>query len=689
MQSANLTCPFCNSTLNFGMIIAAGMPVECLICMQTFVAETNCVPDFEAIGHAAASVSVAAGIPVVKPRPEAITATPVPIAKKAPSRPAPKRRRAESADPTSPLPLIAVVAGLLLLLVGGGGIAVWKIASMARTDVLDCVPPIALNNQKANDAVVPPATTDQPAIGTAEEEEERQRALEAAKTLLVRKIPVALNEPGFDPFPAFDLRAKLPWGLDQNKIDQAINNGVFYLKKNQNPNGTWTSNHGVGHAAIGGLTLLECGAPADDFFVQRSAAFVRTNVANLNYTYELSLAILFLDRLGDPRDRSVIQGLSLRLLGGQLDGGGWTYHCALLDSQEMFQLFTFLHANKQPNFHNPLGMNPKLPGGIGGNPLGLNPPLANPLGPKPVPLNPAFKQFGELVLQQGLDERTPLRPTMAKPTNPGIITGVPDNKPVEEKPKFDALNPTKKPKGKAAVPIRPEALKKNLQGLPVVQNQGIKKGQGKAKQGAGDNSNTQFAILALWAARRHNVPTDQALLAAYQRFADSQHNDGGWAYHVRGGSTPSMTCVGLLGEAMGHGVSPEIVGIDPNNPKAVILRPALHDPKIQHGLKALGRSIGEPSMTEKKFAMQNLYFMWSVERVAMLYDLKTIDGKDWYGWGAQILVHNQDTSGAWPSSSYHGASPPLNTCFALLFLKRSNLVQDLTSNLRLQAGIRE
>ena len=87
--------------------------------------------------------------------------------------------------------------------------------------------------------------------------------------------------------------------------------------------------------------------------------------------------------------------------------------------------------------------------------------------------------------------------------------------------------------------------------------------------------------------------------------------------------------------------------------------------------------------------MQNLYFLWSVERVAMLYDLRTIGGKDWYGWGAQILVHNQQPNGAWPTAFYHGNNPPLNTCFALLFLKRSNLVQDLTNNLRLYTGIRE
>jgi hypothetical protein len=202
-------------------------------------------------------------------------------------------------------------------------------------------------------------------------------------------------------------------------------------------------------------------------------------------------------------------------------------------------------------------------------------------------------------------------------------------------------------------PIPANMLMPNLQNLPVVRNQGAAKGKMMLRGGAGDNSNTQFALLALWTARRHDVPTDPALLAAFQRFTTSQNQDGGWGYHPNAG-------------------------------------PALEDPKIQTGLQALARNIGEPRFDKNpNLPMQNLYFLWSVERVAMLYDLKTIGGKDWYGWGAQILVHNQQASGAWPTAHYHGNNPPLNTCFALLFLKRSNLVQDLTNNLRLYTGIRD
>ena len=108
--------------------------------------------------------------------------------------------------------------------------------------------------------------------------------------------------------------------------------------------------------------------------------------------------------------------------------------------------------------------------------------------------------------------------------------------------------------------------------------------------------------------------------------------------------------------------------------------------------RTVGGSFHDQPVADPKpgsLAMQNLYFLWTVERVAMLYDLQTIGGKDWYGWGAQILVHHQAANGAWHNSHYPGANPPVNTCFALLFLRRSNLVQDLTNNLRLYSGIRD
>src|SRR5262249_29104850 len=75
--------------------------------------------------------------------------------------------------------------------------------------------------------------------------------------------------------------------------------------------------------------LLESGVPPNAPAVQNAAALVRARAATVqeHATYELSLAVLFLDRLGDPRDHQLIQVLALRLIAGQDGAGGWAYRC--------------------------------------------------------------------------------------------------------------------------------------------------------------------------------------------------------------------------------------------------------------------------------------------------------------------------------------------------------------------------
>ena len=61
------------------------------------------------------------------------------------------------------------------------------------------------------------------------------------------------------------------------------------------------------------------------------------------------------------------------------------------------------------------------------------------------------------------------------------------------------------------------------------------------------------------------------------------------------------------------------------------------------------------------------YYLYSLERAAVLDRVKRVGGKDWYFEGAMQLVHRQGEKGDWndPGGS---ATPP--TCFGLLFLKR-------------------
>lgn len=186
------------------------------------------------------------------------------------------------------------------------------------------------------------------------------------------------------------------------------------------------------------------------------------------------------------------------------------------------------------------------------------------------------------------------------------------------------------------------------------------------RTGEGDNSNTQFAILGVWAARRHGVPVGQSLGLIDARFRGSQNDDGSWGYHGKESSNlDSMTCAGLLGLAVGRGRLQEQT-----------LAP---DPAMERGLAYLGKRIGElPGVSGRgntivgAKSLGDLYFLWAVERVGMIHNLKTIAGKDWYAWGVPLIVDHQNPDGSWNS----GHGPIADTCFALLFLKRVNLLRD-------------
>ena len=209
-----------------------------------------------------------------------------------------------------------------------------------------------------------------------------------------------------------------------------------------------------------------------------------------------------------------------------------------------------------------------------------------------------------------------------------------------------------------------------------------------------DNSNTQFATLALWVGRRYGLPVDNALKRVSARFRLSQNGDGGWGYFdpsMRGGammarSTASMTCAGLLGLAVADGKAAET--LRERKPDAKPAGDINKSTRVKRGLYALSSTIGRAAAENAKGAARvaaipqiggrSYYFLWSLERVAVALDLKTIGKKDWYAWGAELLVSNQPVDGVWRGSY---AESGADTCFALLFLKRANLVPDLTKQL--------
>jgi hypothetical protein len=354
------------------------------------------------------------------------------------------------------------------------------------------------------------------------------------------------------------------------KINEAIDKGAAFLK-------TYTEDGQRGTKrpaswALRGWALLEAGVPTDDAAVKKLVDYVRQEVPEMDKVYDLSLALIFLDKYGDPGDEPLIESMAVRLLAGQGTKGGWDYGVDV-----------------------------------------------------PGPVERA--RLAKLILNT---EQARLRGFAIKPR-------------------------TRTPQEAAQDIVR--------------QLSTIRVG---SKNFAGDNSNTQFAMMAVWVARRHGVPVQACLELVDKRFQVSQLKSGLWGYYFPEQGPPeddshftypAMTCAGLLGLALGQGVQA--------HPKDL-----LKDIQVQRALGALNRAMEEPP-PEKRPNFH--YFLFSLERAAVIYDIKKIGEHDWYVWGARKLVDTQSQNGSWAAGFERDAA---DTCFALLFLKRANVARDLTEILQ-------
>lgn len=425
--------------------------------------------------------------------------------------------------------------------------------------------------------------------------------------------------------------------LNQTAIDESIARGVEYLKATQKADGSWGDDpHIVGITALTGIALIESGTRLSDASVQRAAGFLRSKAGSLSDTYQLSLTIIFLDRMKDPkRDDPTIQSMAVRLIAGQTPTGGWGYQVqggtrgARVSDPEAQQMIAALKK----------------------------------MTPPPAPVQVSYRE---------------------RPTRIGLC--IKQSEEIVIKPAAASLDNTDYEKKRIAIV---KDLPQNLKNRVVFQNPSKWDDLAPAdrkeliKTEAGDNSNTHFAMIGLWTARKHGVPTERTFALVAKRFRTSQDpSGGGWGYgYPQNGSNHAMTCIGLLGLACGNAL-----GVDP-----AAVRPE-QDPAILKSLKFLGSNVGMPvghfkdrPKIKDAGAGAGLYYMWALERIAVLYDVATLDKKDWYRWAAEILIANQEQDGSWKDAGIPGGAPSdkptICTPLAILVLQRANLTPDLSKKL--------
>jgi hypothetical protein len=190
--------------------------------------------------------------------------------------------------------------------------------------------------------------------------------------------------------------------------------------------------------------------------------------------------------------------------------------------------------------------------------------------------------------------------------------------------------------------------------------------------GSGDNSNAQFAMLALYEAARVGVPlNDQVLRKAERWWVDGQNTDGSWGYVKNNTASGSMTCAGIGAMVMIHErLNQGDAKIINNEVKCCGVQDK--EDAIERGLAWLGRNFsvhGNPGM---RGGSENYlyYYLYGVERVGRLTNRRYIGGHDWYREGAEFLVNLQ----ANPPGSWRGTAGESNqlvaTSLSLLFLAK-------------------
>ncbi len=190
--------------------------------------------------------------------------------------------------------------------------------------------------------------------------------------------------------------------------------------------------------------------------------------------------------------------------------------------------------------------------------------------------------------------------------------------------------------------------------------------------GSSDNSNTQYALLGLWAGKQAGVKIEREIWESIREFyLRTQEVNGGWAYSVQrplGGPRLTMTTAGLSGlliSGMELNTGREKIGLDGKAVGCGIYEENKPLAKALHWIDThfSAKDSGDP--------LNVLYYnLYGLERAGRLTGQRFFGDHDWYREGCQFLVGEQRENGSWHSTQLLEQGNVVPTSFALLFLSK-------------------
>jgi len=190
---------------------------------------------------------------------------------------------------------------------------------------------------------------------------------------------------------------------------------------------------------------------------------------------------------------------------------------------------------------------------------------------------------------------------------------------------------------------------------------------------AGDNSNSQYAMLGLRACHDAGIVLPAAtieLAAKWWRESQSRVSTvkapalapEGWCYGKHEHKPYGSMTVGGIASLV---ICDYIQGKD-----------AKKDREIANGMEWLAKNFSvtfnpgpyEHARFEENSQHSYLYYLYGLERAAILYGTEQIGSQFWFAKGMQVLIDQQRPDGSWRTG---GGNELHDTCFAILFLRKA------------------
>jgi hypothetical protein len=204
------------------------------------------------------------------------------------------------------------------------------------------------------------------------------------------------------------------------------------------------------------------------------------------------------------------------------------------------------------------------------------------------------------------------------------------------------------------------------------------------RSGAGDCSNSQFALLALYEAGRA-AETGQISVTIHRDtwervrtyWINNQREDGAWGYYKLMVGTGSMTCAGIASLVIADDVLHEPdAKVSGDQIDGCYRAPSEDQDRINRGINWLVKYFtvrANPPSAPSDSGLWHYYYLYGLERAGRLTARRKIGENDWYREGAAYLVQAIGTvvsRSSWKGSGHAEDNEDIATSLALLFLSK-------------------